>query len=76
MAALKEHLDNSQAIINLDKLGPAWMLSQADFGGWEDQYRWWCWLEVDHGGDGLKYTGHTPLEATTKALKREGGEEL
>ena len=31
------------------RLGPAWQLSQADAGGWADEYRWWCWLPEVYG---------------------------
>jgi len=59
-----------------EHLGPGWQLSQSDPGGWEDIYRWWCWLPTEYGGDGTVYAAATPTQAICKAFLREDGEIL
>ena len=34
-----------------DSLGPGWQVSQTDHGGWENAYRWWCWLPEMYGSN-------------------------
>lgn len=56
-----------------DGLGPGVMLSQSDPGGYDDKDRWWVWLDVELGGNGLIYTGATVAEACRKFENQEGG---
>jgi hypothetical protein len=49
------------------RLGPAWQVSQSDWGGWADDQRWWCWLPKENGGDGTITMAPTAPIAICKA---------
>ena len=51
-----------------ERLGPAWCISQTDPSGWDDAFRWWCWLPVEYGGDGTQHMARTAPEAICKAF--------
>ena len=69
LRAVKEYSTDIAAAFPLfEQLGPAWCLSQADSGGWDDAYRWWCWLPTEYGGDGTDYMAPTPSEAICLAF--------
>ena len=59
--------DIATAFPLFERLGPAWCLSQAD-SGWDDAYRWWCWLPTEYGGDGTDYMAPMPAEAICLAF--------
>ncbi len=40
----------SHAWMAFESLGPGWQISQSDPSGYEDCFRWWCWLPVEMGG--------------------------
>jgi hypothetical protein len=53
-----------------EKLGPAWVISQSDSGGWPDDCRWFCFLPVEYGGkaDGEVMAPTAPLAICKAAL--------
>lgn len=60
--------DIAEAWPLFERLGPAWQISQSDPGGWDEAYRWWCWLPTEYGGDGTQYMAPTPAEAICRAF--------
>jgi len=63
--------DIGTAVPLFERLGPAWCLSQSDSAGWDDAYRWWCWLPTEYGGDGTEHMAPTPAKAIRKAFLAE-----
>lgn len=51
------------------KLGPAWQICQTDPGGWEEEFRWWCFLPNEYGEGSATMAPTAPLAICLAALK-------
>ena len=54
----------ADAIDIFESLGPGWQLNMSDPSGYEDCFRWWCWLPVEYGGVEPKDRECETMEAT------------